>query len=267
MKSVTIAAAVLASVAVAQPHDHHRRHHHEKRDVVIEWETVWETATVLIEDYTTQTILPSHTSVSSSSASSDGSPGQFFQAAPTSSTTLVAVPTTTVVPAAPAPTTTTPVVVPTTTSVAPVVPTTTAVAAVVVASTPAAAATTASSSSSTGSNTKSGKMTYYSPGLGSCGYDDSGTDLTGNVVAVDIAFFQSISSLTSYGINEPANPLCDQEITISVNGKTTTGVIRDACPGCGPMGIDVTEKIFDTLMGDTTAGKTVVTWWFNSGKY
>lgn len=311
MKSATIAAAVLASVAIAQPHQH-RRHHHDKRDLVVEWETVWETATVIVDEFTTETIQPSH-----AATSTDG--GQFFQAATTTAAAPVAATSTVQIAAAPQPTTLVPVVVPTTTAVAavvepttsvapvvaaaptttaepapveptttaepapvepttttevaPVEPTTTAVAVPVAATTAttaaAAAATTASSSSSSssGEDVKTGKMTYYSPGLGSCGYDDSGTDLTKNIVAVDIGFFQSVSSLTSYGIDEPANPLCNKVITISYGGSTTTATIRDSCPGCGSMGIDVTQVTFTDLLGSTDAGHAEVSWWLNDGSY
>ncbi|KAH8670871.1 hypothetical protein BX600DRAFT_231842 [Xylariales sp. PMI_506] len=262
MKSSVIAIAVLASSAIAQPHGHHRRHHqHDKRDVVVEWVTEWETATVIIEDHTTETILPTPTPAV---ATSQG--GNFFQ----SDSNSAAAPTTTSVAETveavqPTPTTTS------TSTPAAVYTTSEAAASPTTTSTTAAAAATSSSSSSsgssTGANVKTGQMTYYTPGLGSCGYDDSGAGASGNVVAVDIAFFQSVSSLTSYGLNEPANPLCDQEITISVNGATTTGVIRDSCPSCGTDGIDVTEFIFDTLMGSTTDGHVEVEWWFNSGKY
>ncbi|RYP37129.1 hypothetical protein DL767_003083 [Monosporascus sp. MG133] len=114
MKSTAITAAILASVAVAQPHGHHRRHRHEdqleKRALVIEWETVWETATVYVDEYTTETVLPSKTAEPEPTTST-GVPIQFFETPTTLATSTTAptveevpVPTTTEVP--PAPTTT-----------------------------------------------------------------------------------------------------------------------------------------------------------------
>ena len=60
-----VTALLASSVAVAQPrhHGHHRRHQHqaEKRELKIEWETVWETATVYVDESTTETVLPEKT--------------------------------------------------------------------------------------------------------------------------------------------------------------------------------------------------------------
>lgn len=264
MKSAAVATTLLAAAALAQPHGHHRRHQHDKRELVVEWETVEETITVMIDEFTTETIYPSTTAEAVTTSS--GSPGQFFQAASTSSSSVAAPSTTLVVQPstektyAPAPTTTstTPVAAPTTTTTlaAAAVPTTTYVAP--------APASTATGSSGT---EYSGDMTYYQIGLGSCGYDDSGLDLSKPVVAISSTFWDSVSSLTSYGINQPAHPFCDQEITIKYNGKTMTGVVRDRCPGCPAKGIDVSEMIFDDLVGGTGAGRVEVEWSFNSGKW
>ncbi|KAI1851026.1 hypothetical protein JX265_004558 [Neoarthrinium moseri] len=264
MKSAIIAAAALATVAMAQPHGPHRRHHHEKRELVVEWETVYETVTVEIDESATNTYFPA---AKTEAASASGSPGQFFQAG-TSTTSVAAPPTSTAEPVvepttyqAPAPeptTSTTPVAEPSTTYAAPPVESTTTAAA-------PAPTTTAGSGGSSGS-AKSGKMTYYTVGLGSCGWDDAGDDDTMNIVAMGAGVWDAISSLTSYGLNQPAHPLCGQEITITAaNGKSTTGIIRDKCPGCPtPDSIDVSEKIFLDLMGSTTAGVVDVTWSYNS---
>ncbi|KAI0393286.1 allergen Asp F7 [Xylariaceae sp. FL0594] len=90
MKSISVAAAaaILAGISSAQPHGGHhvrgRGHGHEhghlhvaKRDLVTEWETVWETVTVLVDESTTTTILPTQTAATSTPAR--GSPGEFFQ--------------------------------------------------------------------------------------------------------------------------------------------------------------------------------------------
>ncbi|RYO79572.1 hypothetical protein DL763_009219 [Monosporascus cannonballus] len=111
MKSTAITAAILASVAVAQPHGHHRRHRHkdqlEKRALVIEWETVWETATVFVDEYTTETVLPSKTAEPEPTTST-GEPIQFYETPTTLATSTTAptveevpVPTATEVPPAP----------------------------------------------------------------------------------------------------------------------------------------------------------------------
>ncbi|KAI1389548.1 uncharacterized protein F4822DRAFT_204561 [Hypoxylon trugodes] len=273
MKSAAVAAAILASVAVAQPHGHHR-HAHAKRELVTEWETVWETATVIIDDESTQTIAPSHQETSS------GYPGQFFQtpsASPSSSSAPAPTPTTTVslskatsysvsipsvpsVPSVPIPAPSseeTPTQAPTTAQPAP-------------SSTSTYAATPSGSGSSTGSdgipfNQKfSGEITYYNAALGACGYEDTGVDDSENIVAIPKAFWNAISTLTSYGINQPAHPLCDKTITITApNGKTTTAKIRDRCDGCSGDAIDVTPHTFKDLFGSLDAGRLDCSWTIN----
>ncbi|KAK6076118.1 allergen asp f7 [Seiridium cupressi] len=274
MKSATIAVAVLASVAIAQPHGHARRHQHDRRDLVVEWVTVEETVTVEVDEATTQTFYPSKTP--EVVATSSGSPGQFFEAASSSSsspysvaapsTTLIAQPSTekTIAPAPTTTSTTAPIVAPssTTETSAPVETTTYAAPA-----SSATAASTVGSSGGSGTNVKSSDMTYYSIGLGSCGYDDAGLDMTKPVVAVDSKLWDSVSTATSYGLDQPAHPFCNQEVTIMYNGHNTTGIVRDRCGGCVPNAVDVAEMIFDDLVGGTGAGRVSVEWFFNSGKW
>lgn len=105
-------------------------------------------------------------------------------------------------------------------------------------------------------------MTYYAPGIGSCGYDDSNPTM--NVVAVSKEWFQGVSPLTNSGMNQPTNPLCDKTITIqSDTGKKTTAVIRDSCPGCSLTSIDVTEGAFLEIFDSLDVGRGKVTWWLN----
>ncbi|ORY65395.1 RlpA-like double-psi beta-barrel-protein domain-containing protein-containing protein, partial [Pseudomassariella vexata] len=132
---------------------------------------------------------------------------------------------------------------------------------IVAAAAPSAASSSSSSGdSSGGADVHSGDITYYTVGPGACGYDDSGADETKNIVAIAADDF---GPLTSLGVNQPANPLCDQTITISANGKTTTATIRDKCPGCDLGSIDVSSKTFMELFGSLDGGREPVTWWYN----
>ncbi|KAI2627396.1 hypothetical protein GGS26DRAFT_139505 [Hypomontagnella submonticulosa] len=283
MKSVTIAAALLASVAVAQPHGHNR-HHHEKRELVTEWETVWETATVIIDDESTQTIPPSPKETSS------GTPVQFFEppapsssSSSSSSSTSVAAPvespkaaTAEAVPETP----TTIISLTQATYQAPSPPAPTQAAPSQPSPEPPAApsstyvaAPPASSSGSGGSKgidgipygeKFDGEITYYNAALGACGYPDEGKDDTTNIVAIPKQFWDNISTLTSYGINQPAHPLCDKTITITAsNGKTTTAKIRDRCDGCVNLAIDVTPHTFMDLFGSLDGGRLDCSWEIN----
>lgn len=294
MKSVSVAAAaaVLAGMSIAQPHGHHH-HQHPKRELVTEWETVWETVTVLVDESTTETIFPAHTT--------SGAPGEFFQPPASTTTTTSAIststsepqpeptiaevttstqalPTTTSTPA-PAPTTSTtssvaPPPAPTTTSTPAPAPTTTSVQV----ATTAASSNTGSSgssgynyagadgafgSSSMDSAKYSGDITYYALGLGACGYDDSGLDLSQHIVALSHVDWYNRGSGTSLGIDMPNHPWCDQTITITAGGKSTTALVHDICPGCAEGSIDVSESVFDALFGGLGAGREPASWSFN----
>ncbi|KAI1416163.1 hypothetical protein F5Y13DRAFT_154711 [Hypoxylon sp. FL1857] len=277
MKSTTIAAAVLASVAVAQPHGH-QRHHHAKRELVTEWETVWETATVVIGDDSTQTIAPAPHDTSS------GTPGEFFQP-PASSSSSVAAPvvqsptvealpqTPTIVsipqPTYPASSSSSSSSSPTSTYVAPTQPTAqpAAPSSSTYAASPPASTPSGGSTSSDGvpfGQLFQGDITYYNAALGACGYTDTGKDDTENIVAIPMGFWDSISTATSFGLNEPAHPLCDKTITITAsNGKKTTAVIRDRCTGCVGHAIDVTPHTFMDLFGSLDGGRLECSWEIN----
>ncbi|KAK8120532.1 hypothetical protein PG999_004652 [Apiospora kogelbergensis] len=294
MKSATFATALLASVAIAQPHGHARRHLHEKRDLVVEWTTEWVTETVYVDDATTSTAAAASTTAAPAAnpTPSSKAPAQFFEAptqpqpsVPEVKPTIEAAkpvepspspePVTTSPPPSPPP----PVVAPTTLipapkpSVASPPPPPPPASTTVVAPPPPvqntaqpspAPAPSAPSAPSTGGGEKkfTGDITYYQPGMGSCGYDDSAPK--GNVVAVAKDWFMKVGNgKTSLGVNQPANILCDKTITISAKGKTTTATIRDSCPGCAPGSIDVTEGAFMELFGSLDVGRSEVTWWLN----
>ncbi|EPE09866.1 Barwin-related endoglucanase [Ophiostoma piceae UAMH 11346] len=99
-----------------------------------------------------------------------------------------------------------------------------------------------------------GDLTYYNLGLGACGIDSSNQDWTQNVVALNDEQMGTLSN---------TNPYCGRTITISGNGKTTTGTILDKCMGCVWGDIDVSEKAFTEIFGSLDVGRGKVTWWFN----
>jgi hypothetical protein len=293
MKSVTFATALLAAVAVAQPHGHVRRHNHAKRDQVIEWTTEWVTETVWVDDdVATPTAAPTTTAAPAPAAqptTTKAPAAQFFEPSPSAPKVPEVKPTAEAVKPvepspeqpAPAPVTTSPpapVVVPTTlvpapkpTTVAPpppppsptvVAPPPPVQSTAQQAPAPAPAPSSPSAPSSGGAEKFTGDITYYQPGMGSCGYDDSTPK--GNVVAVSKDWFMQVGNgKTSYGVDQPANILCDKTITISAKGKTTQATIRDSCPGCARGSIDVTEGAFTDLFGSLDVGRAEVTWWLN----
>jgi hypothetical protein len=249
MKSTVFVASVLASLAVAQPHGHmrghghqHRRreqHDHDKRAVVVEWvtETVYATVTAIVDDSSTELVMPSTqpaVTTSTAQAVPTPSPGQFFENPETSSSAA-----------------------PTTSQQAPPQQAPPVVEQVSSPAESAPAPTTSSSagdSSSGGSPSYSGDITYYALGMGSCGIDDSGKDHTDNIVAV---------SAQLMGAQSNGNPMCGKTITIKANGKTIEAKVHDKCPSCAMGDIDGTEKMFVDLFGSLDAGRQKIEWWFN----
>ncbi|KAK4645293.1 hypothetical protein QC761_200310 [Podospora bellae-mahoneyi] len=269
MKSTTVLASLLASVALAQPHHgghghlHRRKAHHDKRAIVTEWvtETVHETVTVLIDESTTEVILPTKPAAAEVKVSDlpEPRPGQFFESLKSKSSVA---PVTSVAPPPPPPP---PVVVEPTPTPSPSPPPAPVQAPPPVQapapppannSPPAAKGGSESGSSSKPSGeVHNGDLTYYDLGLGACGFDDSGLDHTDNIVAL---------SHLMMGTQSNGNPYCDKTITVKVGSKTVQARVRDKCMGCEREAIDCSEKMFLELFGSLEAGRRPVEWWFNN---
>ncbi|KAH8744684.1 hypothetical protein F5883DRAFT_372052, partial [Diaporthe sp. PMI_573] len=90
-------------------------------------------------------------------------------------------------------------------------------------------------------------LTYYVLGYGQ---DDTGNDMTDNIVAMSSEVMGSESN---------TNPMCGRTIRIynTANGRTSTGVIRDKCPGCKKGSNDGSQKLFQEL-GDLAQGRILI---------
>lgn len=113
-----------------------------------------------------------------------------------------------------------------------------------------------------------GDMTTYTPGQGSCGYDDSTGEHKDDAVALQIGMFGTV---TNIGVNQPSNKLCNKKIQIvdKTTGQSAVGVIRDACPGCSHpdkpngAGIDLAPALMSKLLGGKPAdGRLPIEWYF-----
>ncbi|KID98949.1 riboflavin aldehyde-forming enzyme, partial [Metarhizium majus ARSEF 297] len=104
-----------------------------------------------------------------------------------------------------------------------------------------------------GSGKITGDFTWYEIGTGSCGENDKGLDLTECIVAV---------SHIRMGEQSNGNPMCGKTISMSANGKTITGTVKDKCMGCAANDIDVSKACFTQLF-DLGVGRTKIQWWFN----
>lgn len=96
---------------------------------------------------------------------------------------------------------------------------------------------------------QSGKMTYYTPGSGSCGATNSETDL---VVAISTSMYGTYA-------NPNASPMCKKSASIKCNGKTIKAAIKDKCMSCGKGDIDVSPAVFKQC-GALSQGVITVTW-------
>ncbi|KAI0839497.1 RlpA-like double-psi beta-barrel-protein domain-containing protein-containing protein [Hypoxylon sp. FL0890] len=90
----------------------------------------------------------------------------------------------------------------------------------------------------------SGDLTYFTPGLGSCGWTNTESDM---VVALSPA---------QYELDPKA---CGKTIQIHAGNKTTTAKVVDKCPPCAVGSIDVSPTVFQHI-APLTVGRTHVEW-------
>ncbi|KAH7407875.1 hypothetical protein BKA64DRAFT_667612 [Cadophora sp. MPI-SDFR-AT-0126] len=292
MKSTTFAlGALMASVAIAQPHRQHMAKHHKRNQEVVwvtDYDYVTETAKVTTTIWVSEGfVIPTEaaSTPSSASASSQTYAANFFEnaskaakpsststsvyVAPTPESTYVAPPppSSTYVAPSPEPEPTSTYVAPapvveSSTYVAPVVETpaqvyTPAPVAATTSAAPVAASTySPSSGGSTGGVCSSGSpcegdITYYEAGLGACGETTDGS--VDKVIALPVGMM---------GAQSNGNPYCGKTVTIKKGDKTTTATVVDKCMGCKGNSIDLSNAAFLEL-AEFSVGRTTAEWWFN----
>jgi expansin (peptidoglycan-binding protein) len=90
-----------------------------------------------------------------------------------------------------------------------------------------------------------GDLTYYQPGLGSCGETSTEAD---HIVALAPAQF----------VKDPN--ACGKTIQITIaGGKTATAKVVDKCMGCSDDSIDVSSSVF-TQLAELTVGRAQIEW-------
>lgn len=261
-----VAAGALLSMAAAVP-----MQQQNKRDVV--WETKIEEAYVTVDVTTTVWLNPGETPPIGP-AGGDGAPGHFGHGHHGNHHTKVTskIKSTITVPG-PSEQPTEPASPPETTSTsAPPAPTTSTYVAPAPStpapapSSPAPVSSAPPADSSPPSNgggsapsgqTYTGDLTYYTPGLGSCGVTNTASQ---NIVALAEGM---MSAMTPASGNPNANPLCGKSITISYGGKTATATIMDTCPGCANGGLDLTPSLFEVFAPLSEGRLTGMKWWYN----
>lgn len=98
-----------------------------------------------------------------------------------------------------------------------------------------------------------GDMTWYTPGLGSCGWTNVESD---SVVALPVAMMNNPA-------NPNVNPICGKPITISYGGVTAQATIVDTCWGCAWGSIDLSPSLFKQFASLDTGRVHGVEWWYN----
>ncbi|KAK4183652.1 RlpA-like double-psi beta-barrel-protein domain-containing protein-containing protein [Podospora australis] len=101
---------------------------------------------------------------------------------------------------------------------------------------------------------RSGKITFYEPGLGSCGLTSSGSDL---VAAIGKSLFDA----STVNGNPNNNPLCGKKIRVTVGGKSVEVTAVDSCPACTENDLDLSPAAFNQL-ADPAEGKVAASWEF-----
>ncbi|KAJ5902205.1 hypothetical protein N7495_002733 [Penicillium taxi] len=98
----------------------------------------------------------------------------------------------------------------------------------------------------------SGDLTYYDPGLGSCGITSSESD---SICAVSHILFDAAST----GSNPNDNPLCGLKIRLRRDGTSVDVKVVDRCVGCKETDLDVTESVFEKVAA-IDLGRVTMEW-------
>ncbi|KAJ0420946.1 RlpA-like double-psi beta-barrel-protein domain-containing protein-containing protein [Aspergillus carlsbadensis] len=97
-----------------------------------------------------------------------------------------------------------------------------------------------------------GDLTYYDPGLGSCGITSTSSE---KICAISHVLFDA----TMISANPNTNPICGNKLRIRRGGKTVDVTVVDRCPGCNTNDLDVSSTVFEEL-GDLAEGRVLIDW-------
>lgn len=101
-----------------------------------------------------------------------------------------------------------------------------------------------------------GDLTYYTPGLGACGFTNTEAD---HIVAIPEKIFDAYNNG-----NPNNNPLCNKTVTITgKNGQKYTAKIVDRCPGCTENDLDLTQSFFNTVTSNGDGRVSGMQWCFD----
>ncbi|KAF9255162.1 plant expansin [Marasmius fiardii PR-910] len=101
-----------------------------------------------------------------------------------------------------------------------------------------------------------GDVTFYTPGLGSCGITSGPNEL---VAAAPAGIFDTFPGA---GANPNLNPICKKKARVTANGKSVDVTIVDRCPGCVGGSIDLSPAAFTKLAPESVGRIKGATWTF-----
>ncbi|KAG1757490.1 RlpA-like double-psi beta-barrel-protein domain-containing protein-containing protein [Suillus lakei] len=104
------------------------------------------------------------------------------------------------------------------------------------------------------SGTNDGQGTFYETGLGACGITNTDSDY---IAAVSHLLFDAFPGYD--GVNPNTNPVCNQQVTATYQGKSVTVKITDRCTGCALTDLDFSPSAFDQLAAESL-GRIDLSW-------
>lgn len=93
-------------------------------------------------------------------------------------------------------------------------------------------------------NAHHGDLTYYSVGLGSCGWTNTDSEL---VAAVSVALHDRLKP-------------CGRKMRITRNGKSVDVKVVDKCMGCAEWDVDLSPTAFEKVVGSLGVGRAAADW-------
>ncbi|KAI7265602.1 hypothetical protein KC345_g8436 [Hortaea werneckii] len=111
-------------------------------------------------------------------------------------------------------------------------------------------------------DTFTGDLTYYQPGLGACGVTSEENDF---IVALSHLLFDAAGSSTDAGGNSNENPLCGRMLRATRYNEEASAQrsvdlrVVDRCTGCEVDDLDTSLKAFERL-APSASGRVEVSW-------
>ncbi|EPS97900.1 hypothetical protein FOMPIDRAFT_55210, partial [Fomitopsis schrenkii] len=99
--------------------------------------------------------------------------------------------------------------------------------------------------------------TWFQPGLGACGLENSASDL---IVAVSTEIYDNYPGYT--GGNPNKDPVCKKGITAKYKGHSVSVTVVDRCVGCATTDLDLSPAAFERL-APLSAGRIPISWNWN----